>query len=65
MKTILAIAPQFSGYPIKIVAANTTKEKLAVVVPFEDNTSTVSTVRMENITDLPEQWDESWFANYE
>ena len=59
------MAPQFSGYPLKIVDPNNSAEQLPVVPTIDEGTTEHSTIKIANITDVPGEWDESWFANYE
>ena len=64
MKAIPAPTPQPGGYPLKIVESNKA-DMPPVVVPLRKEMPAVVATGKDKISDAPENWDESWFANYE
>lgn len=65
MKTIPSSALQSSGYPLKIVEPNKKEDTTPVISFNKKNFAGVLSKKGSTITDTPEAWDESWFANYE
>jgi hypothetical protein len=64
MKTASAQPLQFSGYPLQL--AEISKGEKLPVRTIVNETATASLPEMRNkLIDAPENWDESWFANYE
>ena len=65
MKTILASAPQTSSPLLKIVEPDKNEESAAVVSVNKEKAPVRPLAKSVNASDVPENWDESWFANYE
>jgi hypothetical protein len=64
MKTAPAPFLHFSGYPLPSAASSDDKEAgLPGKTGEQKQLVTESTIHTK--LDVPENWDESWFANYE
>jgi hypothetical protein len=64
MKTALTPSLQFSGYPVKI-AEMEKEEKPPAHLPANKKHPSFSEEKRSKPSEVPENWDESWFANYE
>jgi len=65
MKTVSTQTLQFSGYPLQPVAADRPETLALRIVSNERNSDYLFSVKAKSLADVPEDWDESWFANYE
>ncbi|NTS41756.1 hypothetical protein HRG84_12645 [Flavisolibacter sp. BT320] len=64
MKTAPAPFLHFSGYPVPLTFAEN-KNDAALSVPDSDINGLAVAPVVGAKLDVPENWDESWFANYE
>lgn len=65
MKTMLAPILQSSGYPLNFVVPSEAEEQSPVDSLQQEGAFKSQLKKFENVTDTPEKWDETWFANYE
>jgi hypothetical protein len=65
MKTASTPVPQFSGYPLKPVPPDEMQASNVMLATIGKSTASSVEIKTKNLTDVPENWDDSWFANYE
>lgn len=65
MKTTYAPTFQFSGYPVGTIEPKEKVQPSFSLIKEKADNGYFAKVKKSNAMDTPENWDESWFANYE
>ena len=65
MNNVITPVPQFTGYPLKPFPPGNDIPAFLPSIAIEKGKAVSSVAKTIHLSEVQENWDEAWFANYE